>query len=375
MKKILAIILCIAMVAAIALTGCGGGSSSSSSSSSSTSKNDKAGNVATVITSALGDKSFSDSCWKGMNKIKDTYGVEIAYFEMKQDQTKAIPALTDYAESGKYDIIISGTYSTVENTQAVIKDFPNQKFIHYDANIQATKDNANNSFANAYSMSYLQNEGSYLVGFIASKATKTGVIAELGGGQIDVIYDFMYGFLEGAKYGKSDIKVVSSFIGDWENINKAKDLAKDAMGKKADVLFHIAGGAGQGMFEACAEKGDVWGIGVDADQWSEYNDAKKTDIANIILTSMIKDVGTTIFDAYVKNLDGKLAWGKHESLGVKENAVGPAETGNYSKVVTGDVKTQYEAMKKDVIDGKIKIGSAFGKTQDEQNALLNSFRP
>ena len=110
------------MVAAIALTGCGGGETGSSDADSSNSGKN-AGNVATVITSALGDKSFSDSCWKGLNAIKDKYGVEIAYYEMKQDQTKAIPALTEYAEAGTWGIIVSGTYSTVENAQAVTFTF------------------------------------------------------------------------------------------------------------------------------------------------------------------------------------------------------------------------------------------------------------
>ena len=130
MKKIRAILLCIAMAAAIALTGCGGDSGSSSGSDSvsdSTSEaKENAGNVATVFSSNLGDKSFCDSCWAGLNEIKDKYGVEIDYFEMKSDQTKAIPALTEFAESGNYGLIVSGGPTTIEAAQNVIEQFPNQ---------------------------------------------------------------------------------------------------------------------------------------------------------------------------------------------------------------------------------------------------------
>ena len=73
MKKILAILLCIAMVAAIALTGCGGGGSGSNSGSGSDSASEtkkNAGNIATLLSTALGDKSFDDSCWKGLQEIQ-----------------------------------------------------------------------------------------------------------------------------------------------------------------------------------------------------------------------------------------------------------------------------------------------------------------
>ena len=269
MKKILAILLCIAMAAAIALTGCGGDSGSSygsdSVSDSTSEAKENAGNVATVFSSNLGDKSFCDSCWAGLNEIKDKYGVEIDYFEMKSDQTKAIPALTEFAESGNYGLIVSGGPTTIEAAQNVIEQFPNQKFIHYDATIH---DSENGPYANAFSIQYKQNEGSYLVGWLAGKLTQTGTIANFGAMEVDVIWDFIYGYLEGAKAARDDIKVITTFVGSREDVAKAKDLANDAISQGADMLFQVAGGAGAGVFEAIAEsdKSGIWGIGVDSDQ-------------------------------------------------------------------------------------------------------------
>ncbi len=370
MKKVLAIILCIAMVAAIALTGCGGGDSGSGSGSGEESTG--AGNVATVITSALGDKSFSDSCWKGIQEIGKKYGVETAYVEMKQDQTKAVPFLTEYAEAGTWDLIISGTQSTTENAQEVIEMFPNQKFIHYDDSLM---DGPNGAYANAFSIEYLQNEGSYLVGWLAGKLTQTGTVAVLGASEIDVIWDFIYGYLEGAKYAKDDIKVVTSFVGDWETVSKAKDLANDAMSQNADILFHVAGGAGAGMFEAIAESGKtgVWGIGVDSDQYAEYEE-DKPEIANIILTSMVKNVGNSLVWAYEQIVAGTLEWGTNAVLGIAEDAVGPAESGNFLNLDKA-LMDEYNQVKQDVIDGKITVGTAFGHTLEEQKAFADSFRP
>ena len=301
MKKVLAILLCVAMVTAIALTGCGGGdggSSSDSGSGSASTAKENAGNVAAVLNPALGDKSFCDSCWAGLNEIKDKYGVDVDYFEAKDDQTKIIPALTEYAESGNYGIIVAGGNRNVEPTQAVIEAFPNQKFFYYDASIQ---DSENGPYSNAFSMVYKQNEGSYLVGWLAGKLTQSGTIATFGAAENDVIWDFIYGYLEGAQAARDDIKVITTFVGDWSNVTKAKDLANDAMSQGADVLFHVAGGAGAGMFEAIAENGDgkVWGIGVDSDQYAEYAE-DKPEIASRILTSMIKNVGNSLVWAYDK---------------------------------------------------------------------------
>ena len=375
MKKVLAILLCVAMVTAIALTGCGGGDGGSSSDSGSGSANtvkENAGNVAAVLNPALGDKSFCDSCWAGLNEIKDKYGVDVDYFEAKDDQTKIIPALTEYAESGNYGIIVAGGNRNVEPTQAVIEAFPNQKFFYYDASIQ---DSENGPYSNAFSMVYKQNEGSYLVGWLAGKLTQSGTIATFGAAENDVIWDFIYGYLEGAQAARDDIKVITTFVGDWSNVTKAKDLANDAMSQGADVLFHVAGGAGAGMFEAIAENGDgkVWGIGVDSDQYAEYAE-DKPEIASRILTSMIKNVGNSLVWAYDKVVEGSLEWGENVSLGIAEDAVGPAESGPFLEL-DQSLLDEYEQVKEDVASGKIVVGTAYGKTSEEQQEFANSFRP
>ena len=373
MKRVLTVGVCIAMIAAIALTGCGSGKDASGTGSGSAVPDDKnAGNVAAVITTALGDNSLSDSCWTGLNALKDKYGIEIDCYEMNQDQTKAIPALTKYAESGNYNIIVSGTYSTVESAQAVIEMFPNQKFIHYDASVQT----GDSPHANAFSMEYKQNEGAYLVGWLAGKLTQTGMIAALGAAEIDVIWDSIYGYLEGAKFAKEDVKAITSFVGDWEDVGKAKDLANDAMGQGADILFHIADGAGAGMFEAIAESGKtgVWGIGTDSDQYAEYEAAGNMDIANIILTSMVKNIGNSLVWAYEREVAGTLDWGTHARLGIAEDAVGPAESGGFLSLNQA-LLDEYKQIKQDVADGKIKVSTAFGHSAEEQAAFANFFRP
>ena len=371
MKKILVILLCIAMVTGIIFSGCSNSGSSTSDVSDDTKQN--AGNIATLLTTTLGDKSFCDSCWAGLNEIKDKYGVEIDYFEMNSDQTKAIPALTEFAESGEYGLIVSGGQTTIEDAQTVIEAFPNQKFIHYDADVQ---DSENGLYANAFSIKYKQNEGSYLVGWLAGKLTNTGTIATFGVSEIDVIWDFVYGYLEGAKAARNDIKVITSFVGSKEDVVKAKDLANDAMLLNADVLFQVAAGAGAGVFEAILESGrkNIWAIGVDSDQYAQYKEDGNMDTANIILTSMVKDIGNSLIWAYDKEVAGTLEWGTNTTVGVAEDAVGPAESGPFLQL-DKDLLDEYTQIKADVASGKTVVSTAFGHSLEEQRAFANTFRP
>ena len=126
------------------------------------------------------------------------------------------------------------------------------------------------------------------------------------------------------------------------------------MSQGADILFHIAGGAGAGMFEAIAESGKtgVWGIGVDSDQYAEYEAADKPEIANIVLTSMIKNVGNSLVWAYDKEVEGTLEWGTHVVLGIAEDTVGPAESGGFLNLDQA-ILDEYKQIKQDVADGKI----------------------
>ena len=65
---------------------------------------------------------------------------------------------------------------------------------------------------------------------------------------------------------------------------------------------------------------------------------------------------------------GTLEWGTNTSLGISEDAVGPAESGPFLELDQA-LLDEYAQIKQDVADGKIKVGTAFGKTTAEQQAF------
>jgi basic membrane protein A len=90
--------------------------------------------------------------------------------------------------------------------------------------------------------------------------------------------------------------------------------------QKADIIFQIAGGTGVGVFQAALELGH-YAIGVDSDQAVFYVD-DQPDLANRILTSMMKNVGFSLYRAVDLHLKGELPYGTEEQLGIVEGGIG-----------------------------------------------------
>lgn len=363
MKKALTIALVLMLAVSLVLTACSSGTSSSSAAASSAKKL----NIALVIGSNFGDKSFNDSALAGLKLAQTDLGITYSTTECGGVYTKAEPAMRDYAESKSYDLVISASTSLRTYAEQAATNFPNQKFMLYDVVPQIEKRD------NIYACTYKQNEVSYLAGMIAAKVSKTGVVGALGGDDIEVINDFMVGYIEGAQKMNSAIKVAVSYIGNWTDIAKAKELSLTQIQQKADVIFNVAGSAGEGIFQAAKDKG-TWAIGVDSDQYAKYLD-KDATLAAVIITSALKRVDLSLQRAIGLLAKGTLAFGKNEALGIKENGVGLADNANYQKNVAKDIRDQVAAVQADIVAGKVAIGTAYGKTAAQIKAIRDAVKP
>ncbi|RHB37975.1 BMP family ABC transporter substrate-binding protein [Enterocloster aldenensis] len=333
--------------------------------------------VALLINGVLGDQSYYDSAAAGMEAIKENYGCETKIVEMGSDATKYEPTITEYSESGDWDVIILCTNTLKEILQEIAQDYPDQKYILFGARA----DYENFNMSNVYTVDYLANEGAYLAGVVAAGLTTSDVegmneekvIGFVGGQDVTVINDFLIGFIEGAKSVDSDIKVITSYVGDYVNTGKGKELALTQIQQGADVIFQCAGGAGTGVFEAASEKG-VLAIGCDADQY-EVLKSMDDPLADVIVTSVMKRVGISIERAVGMAIDGTLPYGSFELVGVKENVTGIAVNDNYKAIVPDAIVTSEEQAEKAIVDGTIKVSTALGMTTEEVSGIRNSVKP
>ncbi|MDR1900433.1 MAG: BMP family ABC transporter substrate-binding protein [Treponema sp.] len=327
--------------------------------------------VALLINGNLGDKSFHDSANNGMTLVRDKLGCQIRVVEVGYDDSKWEPALRDLCDE-KYDIVICGTWQMQEIVSKIAPEYPNQKIIVYDTSMDYDND-TRGIFKNIYSMEYKQNEGSYLVGVLAASMSKSGVIGFVGGMDNTVIRDFLVGYVQGAKDTVPGIKVIPSFVGNFFDTAKAKELTFAQYQMGVDVIFSAAANAGEGTLQASKERNRLV-IGVDSDQAMLYQNTDPV-LAKLIMSSMLKRVDESILLAVQQAVAGTLPWGTRAVLGINENCIGLADNPIYQSVVPANVRNLILEDTKKIQSGQIKVVSAFGMDQAAFTQLLNTVRP
>jgi basic membrane protein A len=365
MKRILTVLLVGLSLTAMVFIGCSKDKKSDTADSSGSLK------VALLINGTLGDKSFHDSANNGLSLIKDKLGCRTKVVEVGYDDSKWEPALRDLCDE-KHDIVICGTWQMQELVTKVAPDYPNQKIIVYDTSMDYTSD-TKGLYKNIYSIEYKQNEGSYLAGVLAASMSKTGVIGFVGGMDNTVIRDFLVGYIQGAKDFNQKIKVVPSFVGNFSDTAKAKELTFAQYQMGADVVFSVASNAGEGTLQASKERNHLV-IGVDSDQAMLYQDSDPV-MANLIMSSMLKRVDQSLFLAVQQHLAGTLAWGTRVELGINEDCVGLADNPIYQKVVPSDVRATITKFNDQIKAKQIQVVTAFGMDQSSFSTFVNQVRP
>ncbi|WP_007506894.1 BMP family lipoprotein [Pseudofrankia saprophytica] len=247
-----------------------------------------------------GDKSFNDSAAAGLDKAVKDLGLGKTELEATENETDAQKEerLRQLADAGNNPIIAVGfAYATALG--AVAPEYPKTSFAIIDDATLA-------DVPNVASLTFAEEQGSFLVGAIAAQATKANNIGFVGGVNTPLIQKFQAGYEAGAKAVKPDIKIQVTYLTqppDFTGFNdpaKGQTAAAGMYDSGADVVYHAAGGSGSGVFTAAKAAGKL-AIGVDADQYL----GAAADVKPVILTSMIKKVDVAVYDMIKSYVDGK----------------------------------------------------------------------
>jgi len=244
-----------------------------------------------------GDQSFNDSAAVGLDKAKTEFGVATKELEASPNETDAQKEerLRLLAQGG-YNPVIAVGFAYAVALGKVAKEFPDTKF--------AIVDDSSLKDTNVTSLTFAEEQGSYLVGTIAAQASKTKNIGFIGGVDVPLIKKFEAGFTAGAKAVTPDIKVQVKYLTqppDFSGFNspdKGKTAAQGQLDAGADVIYAAAGGSGSGAFDAVAAAKKL-AIGVDSDQYKTAAAA----VQPVILTSMLKRVDTAVYTMIKSSVD------------------------------------------------------------------------
>lgn len=321
-------------------------------------KSDKPLKVAIVYTGLLGDKSYNDSANIGAKKATDDFGVEVTSLEgltAQEWEANLISACED-----DYDLIIGASSNIADFIQEHGPNYPDKMFAVIDTTVD---------LPNVQSISFAQNEGSFLAGAAAALFTQhteiegvndKAIIGWVGGMDIPVLHDFYTGYEQGAKYINPDIKILQSFAGSWTDPLKGKELTLAQFDQGADIVMNVASGTGPGILEAAKEAGK-YAIGVDLDQ--------DNDQPGSVLTSMVKRVDSAVYLTIQSAVEGNFQGGSTKYLSLAENGVSLTDF-SVMKEHLGDkfpqeIVDKVDELAKKIIDGEIKVDNykGFGKEQ------------
>jgi basic membrane protein A len=279
------------------------------------------------------DKSFNEAAFNGMEKWKKETGKQYFEFEISSESQRE-QAIRRMAERGASPIIGIG-FSQASSVEKIAKEFPKLQFAIVDMVVD---------LPNVQSVVFKEQEGSFLVGAMASLASKTGKVGFVGGMDIPLIRKFECGYEQGAKFANPKAEVFQNMTGTtgaaWNDPARGGELARAQFAKGADVVFAAAGGTGVGVYQAAKDSGKL-AIGVDSNQ----NHLQP----GTMLTSMLKRVDVAVYNVAKGHKSGLSV------LGLKEGGVDYAMDANNEKLVTADMKKKVESAKADIISGKIKV--------------------
>ena len=323
--KKLATIATAAISVSVLLTACQGKKSSTSTGTKTTKHS-----IALITdNAAIDDHSFNEAAWNGFKAFGKKHNLK----------------------QGK------GGYQLTSAIKSAAKKNPKKNFVIIDDVISGLK--------NVASVTFESNQASYLAGVAAAYTTKTNHVGYIGGVKSATLELFEAGFKQGVQAGAKalgkKIKIDDQYIGNFTSTDKAKSIAQSMYASGADIIYHAAGNAGNGIFTEAKdinknrkESKKVWVIGVDVDQSNLGNytskDGKKS---NFVLTSVLKGLDVAVERLAEKAYQGKFPGGKHFVYTLEGNGVSVTKGKIDSKTWT-----KVQNARKQILAGKIKVADS-----------------
>jgi len=282
------------------------------------------------------DKSFNEAAYEGAERWKAETGGSYKELEMQSEAMRE-QALRRLAQSGANPIVMTG-FAFGEVLNKIAPDYPDTKFVIIDTTVEQP---------NVQSVVFTEEQGSYLAGIAAAKASKSGTVGFIGGMDIPLIHKFECGYAQGFKAARPDGKVIINYTGTtpaaWNDPVKGGELLKAQVSQQADVVYAAAGGTGIGVLQAAADAG-VLSIGVDSNQ-NHLHPGK-------VLTSMVKRVDNAVYDAFTagENLETGA-----QVLGLAEGGVGYALDDNNKDLITEEMQTRVDEVSQQIQSGEIEV--------------------
>lgn len=294
----------------------------------------------------VNDQSFNQSAWEGLVRVNEELGFETDYQESEQESDFA-PNFETLLDND-FDMMWGVGFKLAGATYEAAQNNPDKYYGIIDFSYEDNEDFPEGTPENVIGVRFHDEQSSFLAGYLAAHKTETDVVGFVGGIESNIISAFEYGYKAGVQYGAKElgkeIKVLSQYADSFSDAAQGKAIATNFFNQGADIVFHAAGGVGDGVIEAAKEQ-DLFAIGVDRDQ----NDLAPDNV----ITSVMKRVDQAVFNVAEDIKNGDFEGGRTVVYGLEDGGVGLAPTTD--KNVSKEILDKIPAVEKLIIDKEIVV--------------------
>ena len=313
----------------------------------------------------LKDKSFNQGTYDGVKLYAANNGKSYKYYQPANgDQATdddRIDAMKLACENGA-EVVVAAGFMQEGALKAAAEAYPNVNFVFIDGYPIG--------FDNVAGISFMEHQSGYLAGYatVMEGYTKLGFTGG-GGGTNPACQRFGYGFVQGAEAAAAKLGVKVEVNYSWmygASFSASPELQTMATGWYAngtEVIFACGGSMFQSVASAAsAEDGKV--VGVDVDQSFE---------SPAVITSAMKGLADATVWAITKHYAGEWAdiGGTATALGAADNAVGlPTATWSLANWSVED----YNALFAEIVAGNVAISDELVVAPEStDNVTVNYF--
>lgn len=211
--------------------------------------------VALLTPGPISDQSWNGGAYAGLLAIRDSLGAQVSHIQTKTP-AEFEENFRQYGQQG-YALVFGHGFEFQDAALRVAPSYPRTLYVTTSGSSAA---------GNVAGMTFSFEEPSYLAGIVAGRMTRTNVVGVIGGTELPPVKSSFAAFAAGARAANPRVRVVSSFVGNWDDVSAGKEQALAQIGRGADVLFQNADAAGLGVFQAARERGNVYVFGSNANQ-------------------------------------------------------------------------------------------------------------
>lgn len=312
--------------------GCSGNADSSTTDSTAA-----AFKVALLTPGPISDQSWNAGAYQGLVAIRDSLGAKISHI---QTETPADfeENFRQYGAQG-YSLVFGHGFEFQDAAKRVAPEYPQTIYV---------TTSGTTSGPNLAGMTFGFADASYLAGLLAGAVTKSNRVAVLGGTALPPVVESFRAFALGAHAVNSKIAIVTSYIGNWDDVSAGKEQALAQIAQGADVIFQNADAAGLGVFQAARESGHAFVIGSNTDQNGVAPD--------VTLGSVVIDLPRAFLTIARRVKDGTFTPGVI-SLGEAEDVVTLVLNPALESHIPPAMRTRIDSLQRKMLAGQFTIAS------------------